>query len=79
MGGSRSLRKKYLEENRPMGRPTCVFCLSTLLNVVSHYDLSILSKLLMVSKKGWMGWVSGMNSLSSFFWDFRICLTLQNP
>ena len=45
-----------------------------ILSVVSYYDLSVLSKSVMVSKKkkfGW-GWVGGVSSIQVFldFWNF---------
>ena len=58
----------------------CVFCLYTLLKVVSYYDLSVLlSMSVMVSKKNvwigrWVGW-----ALSRFILDFWNFVTLQNP
>ena len=50
-----------------------ILCLYTLLKVVSYYDLSVLSKSVMVSKKKvWMG----CELYPSFFLNF---LTLQSP
>ena len=56
----------------------CVFCLYTLLKVISYYECSV-----HVSdgfpKKVWMG-VGGWGELyPSLFWIFRIFLTLQSP
>ena len=56
-----------------------VFCVDTLLKVVSHYDLSVLCMWMMGFLKHWIeGWVGGM-SLSSFYLDFLNFLTLQSP
>ena len=53
----------------------CVFCLCTLLKVVSYYDLSVLSMSVMdFQKKVWMG-VGGWGELyPSLFWIFGIFL-----
>ena len=77
MGGSRSHSKKKKLENRPLLVLTfshsipCVFCLYTLLKVVSHYDLSVLS----MSVDGVGGWMSFIHFLFGFF---AILLTLQS-
>ena len=52
----------------------CVFCLYTLLKVVSYYDLSVLSMSVMgfQKKEVWMG-VGGWGELyPSLFWIFGI-------
>ena len=42
----------------------CVFCLYTVLNVFSYYDLSVLSMSVMgFQKKVWMGWMGGVSSI----------------
>ena len=60
----------------------CVFCLYTLLKVVSYYDLSALSMSVMCFQKkfGW-GWVGGVSSnpLSSFIFDCLNFLNFANP
>ena len=54
----------------------CILSVYTLLKVVSYYDLSIMSKSVMVSKKKvWMG-VGGWGELYPSFFGFF--LTLQS-
>ena len=53
-----------------------VFCLYTLLKVVSYYDLSILSMSVMGFQKNvWVGVVSSIQ----VFWDFWNFLTFAKP
>ena len=47
----------------------CIYC--TLLKVVNYYDLSVLSKSVMVSKKKYGWWGGGVGrALSKFFLEF---------
>ena len=58
-----------------------VFCLYTLLKVVSYYDLSVLSMLVMGFQQKKFGWgVRGWGELyPSLFRIFEFFLTLQSP
>ena len=59
--------------------PLCSLSVYTLLKVVSYYDLSVLSKSVMVSKKSLNGgWVGGVSSIQ-FFWDFWNFFNFAKP
>ena len=53
----------FWSSSRPI---QCVFCLYLLLNVVSYYDLSVLSVSVMAFQKNWM-WVVGVSSIQVYF------------
>ena len=53
---------------------------NTLIQVVSYYDLSVLSMSVMgLQKKVWMGGAGGVRSIQVLFLIFLIFLTLQSP
>ena len=79
------LTRIFFLENRPeIALPVllfwssipCVFRVSTWLNVVGYYDLSVVSMSVMGFQKkfGWGGWVGGVSRIQVFVVGFVECV-----